>query len=140
MQNLDDKLFGLAMCCTGKKFLFLGPDFSPGLYGVAVWAGLQPCHQGTFLIISVLGAPLSVFGGTELWSAAACCRFPPRELARGNFNGDRNFPPASWLAKKRQQAAALQSSAPNGRRKAFFRNLRSPASRWQYQINSYYIV
>jgi len=25
--------------------------------------------------------------GTEFWSAAACCRFPPRELARGDFGG-----------------------------------------------------
>jgi len=47
----------------------------------------------------------------KLWSAAACCRVPPRELARGNFHRDYNSPPASWLVKKRQQAAALQSFA-----------------------------
>jgi predicted 2-oxoglutarate/Fe(II)-dependent dioxygenase YbiX len=45
----------------------------------------------------------------ELWSAADCCRFPARERARGNFNRGHNSQPASWLAPKRQQAAALQS-------------------------------
>jgi len=49
--------------------------------------------------------------GAELWSVAACCRFPPRELARGNFDPEQNSPPASWLAPKRQQASVLQSSA-----------------------------
>ena len=49
--------------------------------------------------------------GAKLWSAAACCRFPPRELARGDFDLAQTSPPASWLAKKPQQAAALQSSA-----------------------------
>ena len=43
-------------------------------------------------------------------SAAACCRFPPRELARGDCNREHHCPPASWLEPKRQQAAALQSS------------------------------
>jgi hypothetical protein len=52
-----------------------------------------------------LGAPQA------LWSAAACCRFPPRELARGNFDLEQNSPPASWLVQKRQQAAALQSAS-----------------------------
>ena len=45
----------------------------------------------------------------KLWSAAACCRFPARELACGNFNRGHNSQPASWLTPKRQQAAALQS-------------------------------
>jgi hypothetical protein len=44
----------------------------------------------------------------ELWSAAACCRFPPRELARRDFSRGNNSPPASWLEPKRQQAAALR--------------------------------
>ena len=61
-----------------------------------------------------------VCGRSPLWSAAACCRFPPRELARGFrtcHNSDRLSPcfrllPASELAGgKRQQAAALQSFA-----------------------------
>ncbi len=39
----------------------------------------------------------------KLWSTAACCRFPSRELARGNFDLDAKFP-ASKLA--RDQAAA----------------------------------
>jgi hypothetical protein len=49
--------------------------------------------------------------GAKLWSAAACCRFPLRELARGDFTGKLKSQPASWLEPKRQQAAVLQSFA-----------------------------
>jgi hypothetical protein len=31
--------------------------------------------------------------------AAACCRFPACELARGNFDNARYLAPASWLGK-----------------------------------------
>jgi hypothetical protein len=51
----------------------------------------------------------------KLWSTAACCRFPPRELARGNFDLEQSSPPASSLETKRQLAAALQSFPPNTR-------------------------
>jgi len=60
----------------------------------------------------------------KLWSAAACCRFLPRGLARGNSirenksqlaswleKVETSNQPASWLVQKRQQAAALQSPA-----------------------------
>jgi hypothetical protein len=47
------------------------------------------------------------------WSAAACYRFPPRELAREDFRRERNFPPASWLVTKWQQAATLQDCSPS---------------------------
>jgi hypothetical protein len=80
----------------------------------------SPCKP--FLIVIVPGVPYSPFGRAKLWSAAACCRFPPHELARGNFDGEHNSPPASWLATKRQQAAALQSFAQNAMREASLRN------------------
>ena len=51
--------------------------------------------------------------GVKLWSAAARCRFPLRELARGNFNHAPDLQPASWLVEKRQRVAALQSFAPH---------------------------
>jgi len=50
-------------------------------------------------------------GPAELWSAAACCRFLPRALARGVFDRVDNSQPASWRVKKRQQTATLQSFA-----------------------------
>jgi hypothetical protein len=37
-----------------------------------------------------------------------------RELARENFDSAYDSPPASWLGKKRQQAAALQSASRDG--------------------------
>jgi hypothetical protein len=43
-----------------------------------------------------------VSAGAELWSAAACCRFPPRELARGDFKREHN---------SRQQAGSEQRVA-----------------------------
>ena len=75
---------------------------------------------------TVPGAPHSLFTRAKLWSAAARCRFPPRELARGNLNRERNSPPASWLVTKRQRAAALQSFAPYANGEPFFRNLCAP--------------
>ena len=60
------------------------PDFSPRLDALG---GLPEGRAS---------ASLWVFGA-KLWSAAACCRFPPRELARGNFELAAQFP-ASKLA------------------------------------------
>ena len=44
------------------------------------------------------------------------------QQARGTFKRERNLQPASWLAAKRQQAAALQRFAPSANREAFFRS------------------
>ena len=73
---------------------------------------------------------LGVGVGEKSWSAAACCCFPPRELARGNFGWERHSPPASWLASKRQQAAALQRFAggPNEDQEAVDRRALAPGN------------
>jgi len=87
-------------------------DFSPCLGRVARRAGLQLRRYRAFLVITMPRTPYRLLRRAKLWSAAACCRFPSGELARGNFTRECNSPPASWLATKRQQAAALQSVAP----------------------------
>jgi hypothetical protein len=71
-------------------------------------------------------------------SAAACCRFPPRALARGirTCHNSQHFrpcfqvqssQPASWLWGKRQQAAALKASLRLTAGQTFSRSLQSPA-------------
>jgi len=55
--------------------------------------------------------------GAKLWSAAACCRFPPSELARENFDRERHSPPASKCsADLFWRSAAFRASPRSGRK------------------------
>jgi len=98
------------------------PDFSPS------WNAIGGAQEGrdfsnAEIAARALFVPRSLRGHAKLWSAAACCRFPPRELARQDFSRGNNSPPASWLEPKRQQAAALHSFAQDDSLDGFFRRL-----------------